>query len=209
MNITAVGFAFISAALFGLSTPMAKLLGAELDPKMLAGLLYLGSGLGLAVVRPAARARRHAEAPLGRGDAPWLAAAILCGGVVGSTTRLLPEPADFFCRRHGLAICFFECGRQLLVLIGDLFQFGSNDRTEFLDGSFAKLTCPSARLCRSHHRPAPLPDRSTNLGLDARPCGQDPILRRRKRNAWRARGTCLPPAPVPRHRSHRKPTPRR
>lgn len=35
------------AALFGASTPVAKLLVGEIDPWMLAGLLYLGSGLGL------------------------------------------------------------------------------------------------------------------------------------------------------------------
>ena len=41
-------FALSSALLFGASTPFAKLLLGALDPWMLAGLLYLGSGLGLA-----------------------------------------------------------------------------------------------------------------------------------------------------------------
>src|SRR5215208_4810538 len=40
-------FALTSALLFGASTPFAKLLLGVLDPWMLAGLLYLGSGLGL------------------------------------------------------------------------------------------------------------------------------------------------------------------
>ena len=39
--------ASIAAALFGLSTPAAKLLLSLTDPWLLAGLLYLGSGLGL------------------------------------------------------------------------------------------------------------------------------------------------------------------
>jgi drug/metabolite transporter (DMT)-like permease len=49
-------FALASALLFGASTPFAKLLLGAIDPWMLAGLLYLGSGLGLADpdLRPAA-----------------------------------------------------------------------------------------------------------------------------------------------------------
>jgi drug/metabolite transporter (DMT)-like permease len=37
-----------SAFLFGASTPIAKLLRGVTDPLLLAGLLYLGSGIGLA-----------------------------------------------------------------------------------------------------------------------------------------------------------------
>ena len=36
-----------SAALFGLATPFAKLLLGDQTPQLLAGLLYLGSGLAL------------------------------------------------------------------------------------------------------------------------------------------------------------------
>ncbi|WP_366028120.1 hypothetical protein [Rhodoferax sp.] len=46
-----VFYALAAAALFGASTPLAKRLTGELPPVMLAGLLYLGSGLGLAVAR--------------------------------------------------------------------------------------------------------------------------------------------------------------
>lgn len=38
-----------SAALFGASTPLAKLLVDGLSPFLLAGLLYRGSGLGLSL----------------------------------------------------------------------------------------------------------------------------------------------------------------
>jgi drug/metabolite transporter (DMT)-like permease len=51
----------------------------------LAGALYLGSGLGLALWRSARRMRRNApktEAALGSPDWPWLIGAILSGGVV-------------------------------------------------------------------------------------------------------------------------------
>ena len=74
-----------AAALFGFSTPAAKLLIAHgADPILLAGLLYLGSGVGLAVVH-AARGRLIAakEAPLQGSDWSWLALATLAGGVAG------------------------------------------------------------------------------------------------------------------------------
>ena len=45
-------FAAIGAAvLFGAGTPLAKLLLVPVDPWLLAGILYLGSGLGLALLR--------------------------------------------------------------------------------------------------------------------------------------------------------------
>ena len=40
-------YALVAAALFGTSTPLAKLLLGELPPIALAGLLYLGSGVRL------------------------------------------------------------------------------------------------------------------------------------------------------------------
>src|SRR5262245_14323462 len=78
----------LSAALFfGASTPFAKRLLGEVPPQMLAGLLYLGSGAGLAVVL-------GARALLAQGGAVgvalpsvrewgWLAGAIVFGGVLG------------------------------------------------------------------------------------------------------------------------------
>ncbi|MBB6254374.1 DMT family transporter [Nitrospirillum iridis] len=77
--------ALASAALFGASTPLAKLLLGHADPWLLAGLLYLGSGLGLGIVHLGRRFLRieAPEAPLRRSDLPWLAAVVLVGGVVG------------------------------------------------------------------------------------------------------------------------------
>jgi drug/metabolite transporter (DMT)-like permease len=46
-----VGAALGAALLFGAGTPLAKLLLASTSPWLLAGLLYLGSGLGLTLVR--------------------------------------------------------------------------------------------------------------------------------------------------------------
>lgn len=69
-----------AAVLFGLAAPLGKLLLGAVDPFLLAGLLYLGSGLGLQAWRIATRA----ETPvLPSADRPWLAGAILAGGVIG------------------------------------------------------------------------------------------------------------------------------
>ncbi|MEW5864017.1 MAG: DMT family transporter [Pseudomonadota bacterium] len=84
----AIGCALASAALFGASTPLAKLLAGEMPAVLLAALLYLGSGLGLSVWL-VARPRALAGAPLARADWPWLAAAIAAGGVVAPLLLVL------------------------------------------------------------------------------------------------------------------------
>lgn len=79
-----IAFALLAAALFGTSTPFAKMLGGQVAPVALAGTLYLGSGIGLLgcfIVR--AIYSRERPAPLARGDWPWLAGAIAAGGVAG------------------------------------------------------------------------------------------------------------------------------
>jgi drug/metabolite transporter (DMT)-like permease len=93
--------AILAALLFGASTPFAKRLVGEVPPQMLAGLLYLGSGVGLALVLAArALAAREGAArialPAGR-DWGWLAGAILFGGVIGPVllmAGLLVTPAS-------------------------------------------------------------------------------------------------------------------
>lgn len=76
--------ALAAAALFGASTPFAKLLLGDVAPWLLAGLLYLGSGIGLGAIELMRGALRLGprEAPLRRGDLPWLAAVVLAGGVI-------------------------------------------------------------------------------------------------------------------------------
>jgi drug/metabolite transporter (DMT)-like permease len=69
-----------AAALFGASTPIAKLLVPGSGPLVLAGLLYLGAGLALVVARPLQRT--GTEAPLQRSDLPALAGVIVSGGVI-------------------------------------------------------------------------------------------------------------------------------
>lgn len=69
-----------AALLFGAGTPLAKLLLGETSPWLLAALLYLGSGFGLALMRAISHSPR---VTLPRGEAKWLAGAIVCGGVAG------------------------------------------------------------------------------------------------------------------------------
>jgi len=93
MNI-GVLCALLSALLFGISTPFAKLLVGAIAPLMLAGLLYLGSGIGLLfwfAVRqmPAHTVATFQSARLVRADWPWLAAAVLAGGVAGPALLML------------------------------------------------------------------------------------------------------------------------
>lgn len=75
-------YALTAAALFGASTPFAKLFVGRTDPVLLAGLLYLGSGVCLSAWWWLAtrRAGPGSEAALGRADLPWLAGAVLFGG---------------------------------------------------------------------------------------------------------------------------------
>ncbi|MFD2234927.1 DMT family transporter [Phaeospirillum tilakii] len=72
--------ALAAALLFGIGTPLAKLMVGEVDPWLLAGMLYLGSGLGLGAVAAIGRRERG---DIARGDRGWLAGAILAGGVAG------------------------------------------------------------------------------------------------------------------------------
>ena len=78
--------ALTAAALFGAGTPLAKSLLGGVDPWLLAGLLYLGSGAGLALWRLIIRADR-VRLPAGQGL--WLAGAVLAGGVIGPLLLML------------------------------------------------------------------------------------------------------------------------
>jgi drug/metabolite transporter (DMT)-like permease len=127
-----------AALLFGASTPAAKLLAGGIDPILLAGLLYTGSGLGLGAWFLARRARLALSAR----DLPWLAGAVISGGMVapvllmvglastsaaasslllnleGVFTALLAWFAfrENFDRRIALGMAFIAAGGALLVL---------------------------------------------------------------------------------------------
>lgn len=85
VSFPGVPFALGAAILFGASTPFSKLLLGSIDPWLLAGILYLGAGIGLSLfllVRTLT-ADQPAETPLRPRDLPWLAAVVTAGGVAG------------------------------------------------------------------------------------------------------------------------------
>lgn len=77
-----------AAALFGASTPFAKQFVGDMSALLLAGLLYLGSGVGLTGLR-ILRDRGWRDPGLTRSEWPWLLAAIAFGGVAGPTLLML------------------------------------------------------------------------------------------------------------------------
>jgi drug/metabolite transporter (DMT)-like permease len=104
-----VPLALASAALFGASAPLSKLLIGAIDPWLLAGILYLGAGIGLAIVhwgRPLV-GLPNVEAPLQRADLPWLAAVVVFGGTLGPLLLML-----------GLSLTSASAGSLLLNLEG-------------------------------------------------------------------------------------------
>jgi drug/metabolite transporter (DMT)-like permease len=88
--VTGVAFALGAAVLFGASTPFAKILLGKTEPVLLAVLLYLGSGVGLLTLRLLSRQlRSRQEASLKLNVLPWLAGAILSGGIIGPVLLLI------------------------------------------------------------------------------------------------------------------------
>ena len=80
-------YALLAAVLFGASTPFAKTLVGQMPPAMLAGVLYLGSGIGLlACYAVRALYKRNSQdkpvALTGR-DLPWFGGAVAAGGIAG------------------------------------------------------------------------------------------------------------------------------
>jgi drug/metabolite transporter (DMT)-like permease len=83
--------ALTAALLFGASAPLAKLLLGEVQPIPLAAFLYLGSGLGLLGIKAYQRFGQRSsenEAQIQKSDWPWLAGALLTGGVAAPISLL-------------------------------------------------------------------------------------------------------------------------
>lgn len=79
-------YALLAALLFGISPPLSKLLVGSIHPVTLAGLLYLGAFAGLflySLLKP-----EKNTFPLETKDLPWLAGAVLAGGVVAPISLL-------------------------------------------------------------------------------------------------------------------------
>jgi drug/metabolite transporter (DMT)-like permease len=89
--VRSIFIALAAAALFGAATPVAKVLLGAISPFMLAGLFYLGSGVGLGLLL-FARHLLRANAPvqsLRLAEIPWLLAATVAGGIAGPALLML------------------------------------------------------------------------------------------------------------------------
>ena len=75
-----------AAALFGLSTPLAKMLLGSVSPVLLAGLLYLGAAAGLWLHRLGRPSTP--EALLQRDDLSKLSGIVVAGGIIGPLLML-------------------------------------------------------------------------------------------------------------------------
>jgi len=77
MHRTGILYALASAALFGISAPLAKNAAGGNIALAAGGPALLGSGLGLALARPFSRAtRRSCSAAISRGSVPRSSAAV-------------------------------------------------------------------------------------------------------------------------------------
>lgn len=75
-----VAAALLAACLYALSTPCSKVLLSDVAPNMMAALLYLGAGVGMAALaglRAAVRRGASDERPLESADAPYVVAMVL------------------------------------------------------------------------------------------------------------------------------------
>ena len=81
-------YALLAAALFGASTPVAKILTGELHPVLLAGLLYLGSGTGLTLAR-LVRDRGFEPSGLVKTEWTWFLGAVFFGGLLAPVALAL------------------------------------------------------------------------------------------------------------------------
>ncbi|MHB8446804.1 MAG: DMT family transporter [Rudaea sp.] len=84
----AAAAALVAALLFGVSTPFARQLLHDLHPALLAGLLYLGSGIGLGLIR-LVRDRGWHTPSMSRREWFWLLLAIGFGGVLGPLALMM------------------------------------------------------------------------------------------------------------------------
>lgn len=90
-HVYSIFLALIAAVLFGASAPLAKLLLGEIDPILLAAMLYLGSSLGILIIKIAQRIgnlAQDAEARIVKSDLIWLAGATIAGGIAAPIIML-------------------------------------------------------------------------------------------------------------------------
>jgi drug/metabolite transporter (DMT)-like permease len=84
-------YPLMAALLFGATTPIAKIVLGETRPQLVAGLFYLGSGIGLSFLAwIKGRFFKHEqEAKLKSQELWWLGCAILSGGVIAPVLLMI------------------------------------------------------------------------------------------------------------------------
>lgn len=85
---SSIVIALLAAILFGASTPFAKQLLGGISPVLLAGLLYLGSGIGLLLFR-LIKDKGWQASRLFNNEWIWLIGAIGFGGILGPVLLML------------------------------------------------------------------------------------------------------------------------
>ncbi|MDD2286460.1 MAG: EamA family transporter, partial [Paludibacter sp.] len=75
----AIGFALLAALLYGISSPVSKILLETTSPELMAALLYLGAGSGMFAVSLLTKVKngKTTEAPLTKKDFPFVLGMIL------------------------------------------------------------------------------------------------------------------------------------
>ena len=113
---TAIFWTILAAGLYALNAPVSKLLLEEVPPTMMAALLYLGAGIGLAVVRLVQRmtGKGKKEAPLTKKDMPYTIQTALVGYCSGDHFQCHPFRGG--CDQLYIFLWFHICIAGLCVL---------------------------------------------------------------------------------------------
>lgn len=82
-NRDAILMALLAAALFGAVIPASRILLFDIGPVTLAGLLYLGAGVGGLLIQRFTNPEGTTESPIRRSDLPWLLGIIAFGSIIG------------------------------------------------------------------------------------------------------------------------------
>lgn len=82
--------ALLAALFFGASAPLSKLLLGDVPPVLMAAFLYLGSGIGISLVKLSQRVGQNPrEAGIKAPDIKWLAGAIGAGGILAPIALMI------------------------------------------------------------------------------------------------------------------------
>ncbi|HEY9773705.1 MAG TPA: DMT family transporter [Planktothrix sp.] len=163
MKVPAPVYALGAAFLFAAGIPATKVLVASTDPKMVAGLLYIGSGFGLSCLllcRELFGGKRLEHTVFNKADFPWLFSATTLGGIIAPLAlmfSMLHTPAstvslllNFEILFTALVACIFFkerlSGRAIVGLIAILLGGACLSGSSVISGSWWALLAILAAL---------------------------------------------------------------